>query len=38
MEIFMKKYTIGVDFGTLSVRAVLLDAENGNEISASEFV
>ena len=38
MEIIMKKYTIGVDFGTLSVRAVLLDAENGNEISASEFV
>ena len=34
----MSKYTIGVDFGTLSVRAVLLDAENGNEISSAEFV
>ena len=34
----MSKYTIGVDFGTLSVRAVLLDAENGNEISSAEVV
>ena len=34
----MSKYTIGVDFGTLSVRAVLLDTESGNEVSSSEFV
>lgn len=33
-----KKYTIGVDFGTLSVRAVLLDTENGNEVSGAEYV
>lgn len=34
----MKKYTVGVDFGTLSVRAVLLDADNGNEMASSEYV
>ena len=28
----MKQYTIGVDFGTLSGRALLLDAESGAEI------
>ena len=28
----MKKYTIGVDFGTLSARAVLLELETGNEV------
>ena len=33
----MKKYTVGVDFGTLSARAVLIDTENGKEISSSEF-
>ena len=26
----MKKYTIGIDFGTLSARALIADAENGN--------
>lgn len=30
-------YTIGVDFGTLSGRAVLVDASNGAEIAASVF-
>ncbi len=34
----MKKYTVGIDFGTLSARAVMLDTDNGNEISESEFV
>lgn len=34
----MKKYTIGIDFGTLSARAVLLDTENGNEVSVSVYV
>ena len=26
----MKKYVIGIDYGTLSARAILADAENGN--------
>ncbi len=35
----MKKYTIGIDYGTLSGRAVLVDVENGEEIcfSVSEY-
>jgi L-ribulokinase len=35
----MKKYTIGIDYGTLSGRAVLVDVENGEEIcfSAVEY-
>lgn len=33
----MKKYSIGVDLGTLSARALLVDCDNGNEISSSEF-
>ena len=33
----MKKYTIGIDFGTLSVRAVMIDATNGVEIAESTF-
>ena len=33
----MKKYTIGVDFGTLSARAVLLDADSGNEVASAEL-
>ncbi|MBT3318562.1 MAG: ribulokinase [Clostridia bacterium] len=31
----MKKYSIGVDFGTLSGRAVLLDLQTGNEIAGA---
>lgn len=30
-----KKYTIGVDFGTLSGRSVLVEVESGNEIAVS---
>ncbi len=33
-----KKYSIGVDFGTLSARAALIDLENGAEICVSEYV
>jgi ribulose kinase len=31
----MKKYVIGLDYGTDSVRAVLIDTENGSEITSS---
>ena len=31
----MKNYVIGVDYGSDSVRAVLIDTENGSEISSS---
>lgn len=34
----MGKYTIGLDYGTLSARALLLDIENGAEVAVSEFV
>ena len=34
----MAKYTIGVDFGTLSVRALVADVSNGTELCCSEFV
>ena len=30
----MKKYSIGIDFGTLSARAVLADVENGEILPA----
>ena len=30
----MKKYSIGIDFGTLSARAVLADVENGDILPA----
>jgi L-ribulokinase len=33
----MSKYTIGVDYGTDSVRTVLVDASNGKEISHSVY-
>ena len=33
----MSKYTIGVDYGTDSVRTVLVDASNGKEISSSVY-
>ena len=34
----MKKYAIGIDFGTLSARALLVDLENGREAAVSEYV
>ena len=33
----MKKYVIGIDFGTLSGRTVLFDAKDGREIAVSEL-
>jgi L-ribulokinase len=33
----MKKYTIGIDFGTLSGRAVLIDISNGNVMASSVY-
>ncbi|MEE1013303.1 MAG: ribulokinase [Clostridia bacterium] len=33
----MSKYSIGVDFGTLSARALLVSLENGQEICDAEF-
>jgi len=34
----MKQYTIGIDFGTLSGRAVLLDCASGNVMASSVYV
>ena len=33
----MSKYTLGIDFGTDSVRTILVDVMNGNEIAGSVF-
>ena len=33
----MKAYTVGVDFGTLSARAVLTDTENGRELACASM-
>ena len=33
-----KKYTIGIDFGTLSARAVALDLATGKEVADAVFV
>ena len=32
-----KKYTIGIDYGSLSGRAVLVDVENGAELASSVY-
>lgn len=34
----MAKYTIGIDFGTLSGRAVLVDVSSGKELASSEYL
>ena len=34
----MKRYTIGIDFGTLSARAVALDTATGQEAAGAEFI
>ena len=33
----MKKYVIGIDYGTLSARGVLVDTENGAELAEASF-
>ena len=33
----MKKYSIGVDYGTLSARAVLVDLTDGSVTAEAEF-
>ena len=33
----MAKYAIGLDYGTLSVRALLINIENGNEVGVSVY-
>lgn len=34
----MKKYVIGIDYGSLSARAVLLDTDDGRELAIGEYV
>ena len=34
----MEKYVIGIDFGTLSARALLLNVKDGEEVATSEFL
>ena len=33
----MKKYTIGIDYGTLSGRCVVVDCENGRELAEAVY-
>ena len=33
----MNEYTIGLDFGTNSVRAIVVDTANGNECGSAVF-
>lgn len=34
----MSKYVIGIDYGTLSARALMVDLSNGAEVAAAEYV
>jgi L-ribulokinase len=34
----MKNYVVGIDYGTLSARAVLLDTENGDEVAEATYI
>jgi len=34
----VKKYSLGIDYGTLSARGLLVDLTDGNEVAVSEFV
>lgn len=34
----MSKYSSGIDYGSLSARAILIDLSNGKEVATSEFV
>ena len=33
----MAKYTIGIDYGSLSVRALVVNVENGDELASEVF-
>ena len=33
----MAKYTIGIDFGTLAVRALICDVSNGEEVASAVY-
>src|SRR5215471_2654787 len=37
LQLMEQSYVIGVDYGTDSVRSVLVDASNGSEVSSSVF-
>ena len=34
----MKKYTLGIDYGTLSARAAIVDCDDGREVATAELV
>ena len=34
----MSKYAIGIDYGTLSVRALLVNIETGEEVATAEYI